>query len=410
MIGAADTCLMKNYSLETELVLSKLSDQYNASVPPLYQSATFKQESLSNMGEYDYTRLGNPTRTYLQNHLTKIMRANHAFAVTSGMGCLDVITRLLQPGDHVIAGDDLYGGTHRLLTYLHKKGDLVVHHHDTTNTDLIKSQITSQTKMIFLESPTNPLIKVCDVKGITDHAHSVNPDIIVVFDNTMMSPVLMTPLDLGVDIQYESATKYLNGHHDIMAGVIATRSSLLAERVYYVINSTGCGLSPFDSWLLCRGLRTLAIRVERQQQNCNRIADFLQQVGFKVRYPGLKLHPQHELHQSMCRGAGAVLSFETGCIKTSEKIVEATDIFGIAVSFGCVNSLILMPCKMSHASIDAKTREEREFPEDLIRLCIGIENADDLIDDLTKALLKSGACKVNEKDELFNAVGVHAKL
>ncbi|CAK7902803.1 cystathionine gamma-lyase [[Candida] anglica] len=400
----------KSYSLETELVFSKSSDQYNASVPPLYQSATFKQPSLSNMGEYDYTRSGNPTRTYLQNQLAKIMKANHAFAVTSGMGCLDVITRLLKPGDEVIAGDDLYGGTHRLLTYLNNKGDLKVHHHDTTNTELIKSKITPDIKMIFLESPTNPLIKVCDVKSIADYAHSVSEDIIVVFDNTMMSPILMTPLDLGVDIQYESATKYLNGHHDIMAGAIAIRKPELAERVYFVINSTGCGLSPFDSWLLCRGLRTLAIRVERQQQNCNKIAEFLQNIGFKVRYPGLKSHPQHELHSSMCRGAGAVLSFETGCIRTSERIVENTDIFGIAVSFGCVNSLISMPCKMSHASIDAKTREERDFPEDLIRLCIGIENADDLIDDLTKALLKGGACKVNEKDELFNAVGVQAKL
>ncbi|EGV61779.1 cystathionine beta-lyase [Yamadazyma tenuis] len=400
----------KAYSLETELVFSKSNDQYNASVPPLYQSATFKQASLDNMGEYDYTRSGNPTRTYLQNNMARIMKAEHAFAVTSGMGCLDVITRLLSPGDEVIAGDDLYGGTHRLLTYLNNKGDLKVHHHDTTNTELIISKISSATKMIFLESPTNPLIKVVDVRSISKAAHEINPDIIIVFDNTMMSPVLMTPLDLGVDIQYESATKYLNGHHDIMAGIIATRSAQLAERVYFVINSTGCGLSPFDSWLLCRGLKTLAIRVERQQENCQKIAQFLSNTGFKVRYPGLKDHPQHELHKSMCRGFGGVLSFETGNIKMSEKIVENTDIFGIAVSFGCVNSLISMPCKMSHASIDAKTREERDFPEDLIRLCIGIENSDDLIDDLTKALLKSGAVKVNDRDELFNAVNVQFKL
>ncbi|KAI5953868.1 STR3 [Candida margitis] len=400
----------KSYSLETELVLAKSNDQHNASVPPLYQSATFKQPSLSNMGEYDYTRSGNPTRTHLQNHIAKIMKAKQAFAVSSGMGCLDVITRLLNPGDEVIAGDDLYGGTQRLLTYLNKKGDLIVHHYDTTNTELIKSKISKSTKMIFLESPTNPLIKVVDVKSIAEYAHQVNPDVIVVFDNTMMSPVLMTPLDLGVDIHYESATKYLNGHHDIMAGVLATRSTELAERLYYVINSTGCGLSPFDCWLLSRGLKTLAVRVERQQDNCIKVAKFLENVGFKVRYPGLKSHPQYELHNSMCSGYGAVLSFETGSIKLSEKIVESTDIFGIAVSFGCVNSLISMPCKMSHASIDAKTREEREFPEDLIRLCIGIENVDDLIDDLTKALLKSGAVRVNDKDELFNAVPIQPKL
>ncbi|GEQ67871.1 hypothetical protein JCM33374_g1537 [Metschnikowia sp. JCM 33374] len=373
----------KSYKIETELVFSKSTDQHNASVPPLYQSATFKQDSLSNMGEYDYTRSGNPTRTFLQNKMAAIMKATQTFAVTSGMGCLDVIVRLLQPGDEVIAGDDLYGGTHRLLTYLNSKGDLKVHHYDTTNTELIKSKITPNTKMIFLESPTNPLIKVCDVKAITDHAHAVNPDLLVVFDNTMMTPLLMTPLDLGVDIHYESATKYLNGHHDIMAGIIAARDPKLAERIYFVINSTGCGLSPFDCWLLARGLRTLAVRVEKQQQNCVKIADFL---------------------QSPCSVS------RPARIKLSEKIVESTDIFGIAVSFGCVNSLISMPCKMSHASIDAKTREERDMPEDLIRLCIGIENIDDLIQDLTRALLKSGAVKLNDKDELFNATALQPKL
>lgn len=395
---------MKKYSVETELVYSDSGDQYNASVPPLYQSATFKQPSLSNMGEYDYTRSGNPTRTHLQKHMARIMKAKHTYAVTSGMGCLDVITRLLKPGDEVIAGDDLYGGTNRLLTYMHNKGDIKVRHYDTTNLELIKSKISTTTRMIFLESPTNPLIKVIDVKSIATYAHEVNPDCIVVFDNTMMSPIFMTPLDLDVDIQYESATKYLNGHHDIMAGIIATRNDKLAEELFFVINSNGCGLSPFDCWLLMRGLKTLAVRIERQQANCHKIAEFLQQVGFKVRYPGLKSHPQYELHQSMCSGSGAVLSFETGSIKVSEKIVENTDIFGIAVSFGCVNSLISMPCKMSHASIDPKTRAERDFPEDLIRLCIGIEHADDLINDLTKALLKSGAVKLNARDELYAAV------
>lgn len=393
----------KSYNIETELVWTKSTDQYKASVAPLYQSATFKQESLSNMGEYDYTRSGNPTRTFLQNQMATVMKAHQTFAVTSGMGCLDVIVRLLQPGDEVIAGDDLYGGTQRLLSYMNSKGDLKVHHYDTANTELIKSKITPAIKMIFLESPTNPLMKVCDVKAITDYAHSVNPDMLVVFDNTMMTPLLMKPLDLGVDIHYESATKYLNGHHDIMAGIIATRDPAVAERVYFVINSTGCGLSPFDSWLLSRGLRTLAVRVERQQLNCVKIAKFLQQAGFKVRYAGLESHPQYALHQSQCSGAGAVLSFETGSIKLSEKIVEATEIFGIAVSFGCVNSLISMPCKMSHASIDAKTREERDFPEDLVRLCIGIENVDDLIADLTHALVTSGAVKTDDKQQLFNA-------
>lgn len=400
----------KDYSLETLLVFSKSTDQHNASVAPLYQSATFKQESLLNMGEYDYTRSGNPTRTNLQNHLTRIMSANYVYAVTSGMGCLDVITRLLDPGDVVMAGDDLYGGTNRLLTYLNKNGGLKVKHIDTTNTDLFISNITPATKMIFLESPTNPLAKVVNVPEIAKQAHLINPDLIVVFDNTMMSPLLMTPLNLGVDIQYELATKYLNGHHDVMAGVIACNSPELAEKMYAVINATGCGLSPFDLWLVSRGLRTLAIRMERQQDNCMKVAEWLASIGFKVRYTGLKSHPQHALQESMSRGHGAVLSFETGSVLLSERIVEGTDIFGIAVSFGCVNSLISMPCKMSHASIDAKTRKERAFPEDLIRLCIGIENIDDLIADLTTALLRAGAVKYNDNKQLVDATPILAKL
>lgn len=258
-------------------------------------------------------------------------------------------------------------------------GALNVVHCYITDIDAMKASITPRTKMIFLESPTNPLIKVCDVKAICDHAHAVNPELLLLFDTTMMTPLFMTPLDLGVDIHYESATKYLNGHHDIMAGVITTHDPSLAERLYLVINSMGCGLSLFHCWLLSRGLRTLAVRVERQQQNCRKTAHFLELFGFKVHYPVLHSHPQYELHLRQCYGDGAVLSFETGSVKLLEKIFETCDIFGIAVSFGCVNSLISMPCKMSHPSIDAKTREERDMPEDLIRLCISIENIDDLI-------------------------------
>lgn len=382
---------MKEYKLETELVRTSHQDGYNASIVPLYQSATFKQKSLDDMGEYDYTRSGNPTRTALQDHMNKIIKSDYSYAVSSGMTALDVICRILNTGDEVIAGDDLYGGTDRLLTMYNRNGFLKVSQYDTTNTELIKSKITPKTKMLFLESPTNPLIKVVDIKAITDYAHSVNPDLIVVFDNTMMSPILMTPLDLGVDIQYESATKYLNGHHDLMAGIIATRNKKLADSIYFVINATGAGLSPFDSWLLIRGLKTLSIRIMKQQENAIKIAHFLEKVGLKVRYPGLKSHPQYDLHRSYTKGPGAVLSFETGSTKVSAKIVESCKIFGITVSFGCVNSLISMPCLMSHASIDPKVRAERDFPEDLIRLCIGIEDVDDLIADLTSLLVAGGA-------------------
>ena len=354
------------------------------------QSATFKQTSAGGEGaEYDYTRSGNPTRTHLERHLAKIMRAERALVVSSGMGALDVITRLLRPGDEVVTGDDLYGGTNRLLKYLATNGGIVVHHVDTTKPESVKRVAGPKTAMVLLETPTNPLIKIVDIPTVAKIAHEANSEALVAVDNTMLSPLLQNPLELGADIVYESGTKYLSGHHDLMAGVLAVNSSAVGDKLYFTINASGCGLAPFDSWLLMRGIKTLKVRLEQQQSNAQRIAEFLESHGFKVRYPGLKSHPQYELHNSMARGAGAVLSFETGSIQVSERIVEAAKLWAISVSFGCVNSLISMPCRMSHASIDAKTRKERALPEDIIRLCIGIEDADDLIDDLSRAVSTS---------------------
>lgn len=353
------------------------------------------------MGEYDYTRSGNPTRTHLERHLARIIGgATRALTVTSGMTALDVITRLLKPGDEVIAGDDLYGGTNRLLKYLSTSGGIVAHHVDTTNVDAVRAVVNEKTAMILLESPTNPLIKIANIPAITALVHEKNPNALVVADNTMLSPMLMAPLELGADIVYESGTKYLSGHHDIMAGVIAVKNNAIGDRLFFVINASGCGLAPFEAWLLERGIKTLGVRLEKQQHNAQLIAEFLESAGFKVRYPGLKSHPQYALHWAQASGAGAVLSLETGSVPLSERIIEGTHIWGISVSFGCVNSLISMPCKMSHASIDAKTRAERDFPEDLIRLCVGIENPDDLIDDLKTALIKAGAVKINNDGSL----------
>lgn len=379
----------RQYALATELVYADAKDQYGASSMPIYQSATFKQSSASGGNqEYDYTRSGNPTRTHLERHLAKIMSAQRTLVVGSGMGALDVITRILQPGDEVVTGNDLYGGTNRLLNFLKTTHGIVVHHVDTTDADnaSVSAVLNDKTAMILLETPTNPLMKICDVAGIARLAHDVNPKALVVVDNTMLSPMLFNPLEVGADIVYESGTKYLCGHHDIMAGVIAMNDTAIADKMYFTINSTGCGLNPNDCFLLMRGIKTLAIRMERQQSNAQRIAEFLESHGFRVRYPGLKSHPQYDLHWSMARGAGAVLSFETGDINISERIVEAARLWGISVSFGCVNSLISMPCRMSHASIDAKTRAERQMPEDIIRLCVGIEDVDDLIDDLSRAV------------------------
>ncbi|KAK6433977.1 cystathionine beta-lyase [Oleoguttula sp. CCFEE 5521] len=377
----------RKYALATELVYTESNDQFNSSSTPIYQSATFK----GGPGQD-----GNPTRTHLERHLAKIMCAKRALVVSSGMGALDVITRILKPGDEVVTGDDLYGGTNRLLNYLRSNNDIIVHHIDTTNVEKVKAALTSKTAMVLLETPTNPLIKIVDIASISTAAHAANPKAVVAVDNTMLSPYLQNPLDLGADVSYESGTKYLSGHHDVMAGVIGINDEVLGDRFFFMINSTGCGLAPFDSWLLLRGIKTLSVRMEKQQTNAQAIAEFLENHGFKVRFPGLKSHPQYALHWSQARGAGAVLSFETGSIALSERIVESTHLFGISVSFGCVNSLISMPCRMSHASIDPATRKERALPEDIIRLCVGIEDLDDLIADLSQALVRAGAVRLTD--------------
>ncbi|ODA78463.1 hypothetical protein RJ55_05844 [Drechmeria coniospora] len=397
------------YALATELVFTESKDQYGASSIPIYQSATFKQTSASGgQQDYDYTRSGNPTRSHLERHLAKIMNTNRALAVSSGMGALDIISRLLRPGDEVITGNDLYGGTHRLLTYMATNQGIVVHHVNTTDASSIKQCISDKTAMVLLESPTNPLIKIVDISSISRMTHEANPKALVIVDNTMLSPILCNPIDLGADIVYESGTKYLSGHHDIMAGVIAFNDTSIGDKLFFTINSTGCGLSPNDSFLLMRGVKTLAIRMEKQQANAQAIAEFLESHGFRVRYPGLKSHPQYDLHWSLARGAGAVLSFETGDPLVSKRIVEAARLWTISVSFGCVNSLISMPCQMSHASIDAKTRRERQMPEDIIRLCVGIEDVDDLIEDLYRALVQARAVKVTLDG--FHAAGAAEEL
>ncbi|KAI9654513.1 MAG: cystathionine beta-lyase [Bathelium mastoideum] len=419
----------RKYALATELVFTEGSDQYGASSVPIYQhllfhvtvaiamlgrserkanqssfqSATFKSPTANATTEYDYTRSGNPTRTHLERHVAKVMCASRALVTTSGMAAMDLICRLLRPEDEVITGDDLYGGTNRLLKHLSTNAGIVVHHVDTTDVEAVKRVISNKTAMCLLETPTNPLIKIVDIREISRSVKAAAPNALVVVDNTMLSPYLQNPLDLGADIVYESGTKYLSGHHDVMAGVVGVNDKVLGQKLYAMVNSTGCGLSPMDSFLLIRGIKTLAVRMEKQQANAARVASFLETHGFRVRYPGLRSHPQYDLHMSMARGAGAVLSFETGDVALSQRIVESTRLWGISVSFGCVNSLISMPCQMSHASIDEKTRKERGLKEDVIRLCVGIEDADDLIDDLRRALVQAGAVTITSDG--FHAVG-----
>ncbi|KAI6122182.1 cystathionine beta-lyase [Pisolithus croceorrhizus] len=368
-----------------------LKDQYGSSSVPIYQTATFKGVG----GEYDYTRSGNPTRSHLEHHVAKISSAVHGFAVSSGMAALDTILRLLKPGDAIIAGDDLYGGTNRLLAYLRTHAGITVYHVDTTKPDTLIPLLKTENNitMVLLESPTNPLLKIVDIATIAKEVKERVPAALVVVDNTMMSPFLQRPLEHGADIVYDSATKYLSGHHDLMAGVITCNRDDVAKQIAFLINATGNGLTPFDSFLLLRGTKTLALRLNQQSSTSILVARYLHSLGFPTFYPGLPDHPNKEIHERISNGYGAVLSFSTGSKDVSERVVAATRLWSVSVSFGCVNSLISMPCAMSHASIPAATRAARGLPEDLIRLCVGIEDSADLLDDLERALIDAGAVR-----------------
>ncbi len=393
-------------------------DQYGASSVPIYMSATFKGPPGA---EFDYSRSGNPTRSMLQHHLCQLQNCKFSFAVSSGMACLDVVTRLLKAGERIVAGDDLYGGTNRLLGYLRSHGGVETDHVDTTDASKVEALLEQRAKdvaagvpgigpvkMVLLETPTNPLLKVIDLARCARAAKKHFPDAIVVVDNTMMSPYLMRPLELGADVAYDSGTKYLSGHHDLMAGVIACDREDVGKDIAFTINSVGNALTPMDSFLLLRGIKTLAVRMDRQQESAIQVAEFLHKLGFKVNYPGLASHPGKAIHDQQAAGPGAVLSFETFDEDLSKRIVGAARLWGISVSFGCVNSLISMPCLMSHASISPEVRKARKLPEDLIRLCVGIEDARDLIDDLQNALLEAGAIRRKGKAKQIPQTGVAA--
>lgn len=332
-----------NWRFSTLCAAVDSKDQYGASSTPIYQTATFKGMD----GQYDYTRSGNPTRGALESHLNRLYRAHQTFALSTGMTCLDTILRLVRPGETIIAGDDLYGGTNRLLTYLKTHGGIDVKHVDTTSLEAIMPHLNANVKMVLLESPTNPLLKIADIRGVCSAVKAAAAGALVVVDNTMMSPYLQRPLELGADIVYDSGTKYLSGHHDLMAGIIAVGDAEVAKQIAFLINSVGSGLAPFDSFLLLRGVKTMSIRMDRQCASAQLVAAYLDQLGFLVHYPGLKRHPQYDLHWSQATGAGAVMSFVTGDKALSERIVGGTRLWGISVSFGAVNSLISMPCLMS---------------------------------------------------------------
>ena len=361
------------------------SDPYGAIVPPIYQTATFRQQSASEFAEYDYSRSGNPTRTLLEQQLAKLEGGGEACAFASGMAAITALTRLVETGDEIIAGDDLYGGTVRLLEQIRQRQGVRVCYTNTTSLEAVRASLTPRTKLILIETPTNPLFRISDIRGLAQLAHGAG--VLLAVDNSMLSPILQQPLTLGADIVVHSATKFLCGHSDVMAGAVITKDAVLHERIAFQQNAEGAGLSPFESWLLLRGIKTLALRVERQNDSARKVAQFLElhPAVKKVYFPGFKKHPGHEVHRNQSEGDGAVVSFTTGDVGLSARLVEATRVFAIAVSFGSVGSTISLPNSMSHSSIPSELKGRLAPPADLVRLSVGIEDIDDLIDDLDQA-------------------------
>lgn len=361
-------------------------DIHRANSTPIYQTATFAQESLDHFGQYDYSRSGNPTRTVAENFIAKLERGTHGFLFNSGMSAINTVLGLLKAGDHIIAGDDLYGGTHRLLSERLTQRGITFTLVDTTHLAAVLEACQTNTRMIFIETPSNPLQKITDLTKLALLAQHKN--LLLVVDNTFLSPWSQNPLSLGADIVIHSATKHLAGHSDVTAGAVIVKDEGLAKKIAFIQNAEGSALTPFESWLLIRSLKTLGLRVERQERVALTVANYLEAHPLikKIYYPGLSHHPGHDIHKKQAKGFGSVISIVTESLDISRKIISNVKLFTLSVSFGSLNSLISLPCQMSHAS---KPQNTESIPQHLIRLSIGIEDADDLIQDLEQALNKS---------------------
>jgi len=364
-------------------------DSFRPMSTPIYQTSTFEQQNADSFGEYDYTRSGNPTRRVLEQQLAELENGTHGFCFSSGMAAITNVARLLRTGDEILADSDLYGGTCRFFSRVLDRTGISVHYGDASDLQALAAKITPRTRLVYIESPTNPLLRIIDIAAVARLAHQNGAWLCI--DNSLMSPYLQTPLDLGADFVIHSATKFLCGHSDVTGGAVIVKDPTLAEQIYFLQNAEGNALGPFDCFLLLRGLKTLKLRVDAQQRNAAAIARFLQNDPriTEVFYPGLTGSPGYELQHSQARGAGSVLSFTTGSIEVSKALAEAARMFHICVSFGSINSTISLPGCMSHASVPPEIAESRALPADLVRISVGIEDSDDLVADLSQALAKA---------------------
>ena len=373
----------------TKIIHAIPVDQQTGSISvPIYQTATFVQEAPGVNKGFDYARSNNPTRQVLEDLIAKLENGAKGLAFASGLAAIDAVLKLLKSGDEILAVDDIYGGAFRLFTHVYEKFGITIRYVDTTEIENVTEAITARTKLVWLETPTNPTLKISDIETISAIAHQYKA--LVVVDNTFASPALQKPLELGADIVIHSATKYLAGHSDLIAGLVVTKSAEWGDRIKFIQNASGGILAPFDSWLTIRGIETLPLRVEKQSRNAFKIAHFLEQHELvdRVHYPGLEQHKNHDIAKKQQRHFGGVVSFslKDDNAYSAIKLAQSTKLFKLAESLGGVKSLLCHPASMTHKSTPVNIRQAAGIQDSLVRLSCGIEAAADLIADLEQAL------------------------
>lgn len=379
---------MTTYKPETNIIHNIPVDALTGAISvPIYQTSTYVQEAPGVNKGFDYSRTNNPTRKIAEDLIAQLEEGDAGFAFASGLAAIDAVLKLLKSGDEILACDDIYGGSFRIFTHIYEKFGIKVTYVDTTNIQNVIDNITEKTRFVWIETPTNPTLKISDIRAIAAIAKTV--DALLVVDNTFASPVSQQPLTLGADIIIHSATKYLGGHSDIIAGAVVTKTPELSEKLKFIQNSSGAILGPFDSWLLIRGIETLPLRIEKHNANAQKIAEFLnkEEAIDALYYPGLATHVNHDIAKKQQVGFGSVISFslKQDTLEAAEALVTSTHLFKLAESLGGVKSLICHPAQMTHKSIPADKRRASGVQDSLIRLSVGLENADDLINDLKQA-------------------------
>jgi len=372
----------------TQLIHSIPVDPLTGAVSvPIYQTSTFVQQAPGVNQGYDYARTGNPTRAVLEDLIAKLENGAVGAAFGSGLAAIDAVVKLLQTGDEILAVDDIYGGAFRLFTQVYQKFGITVNFVDTTNAENVFNAITPKTKLIWIETPTNPTLKISDIEAIAKIAKANH--CLLCVDNTFASPALQQPLSLGADIVVHSATKYLGGHSDLIAGLVVTKEKELGDKIKFLQNACGNILSPFDSWLVIRGIETLHLRVKQHCASALVVAKFLEKhpAVDNVYYPGLKSHPNHEIAAKQAKGFGGIVSFtlKNDTEEAATAFVTSTGLFKLAESLGGIKSLLSHPAQMTHKTIPAAKRRSAGVADSLIRLSIGLEDADDLVNDLKNA-------------------------